>query len=77
MMGMASRMGGQAGQPGAAGMQMCPCPMCGGTGMAPEGVSPEQERQGFERYRDELRKELAAIDERLARLEQGGQKKRA
>ncbi len=72
MMGMASRMAGQPGQ-----QMMCPCPMCGGTGMAPEGASAEQERQGFERYRDELKKELQAIEQRLATLEQGGQKKRA
>jgi hypothetical protein len=67
MMGMCSTMMDRERGGMDAEMPMSPCPMCGGTGMAPEDEAADEKR-AYERYRDELRKELKSVDRRLGEL---------
>ncbi|MFQ6110477.1 MAG: hypothetical protein ACE5LX_00455 [Nitrospinota bacterium] len=46
----------------------CGCCGCGCWGLPRRFISREEEREGLEGYREQLRKELAGVEERLKEL---------
>jgi hypothetical protein len=53
----------------AARASTCGCGCCGAGTFARRFISPKEEREALEAYRDELKKELAGLEEHMRKLE--------